>query len=476
MQRHGTATAIVLAGLMVTAVSPPAYAQDESYALRVDSVFAQYDNTRSPGCAVGVIRDHDWILKRGYGMANLELGVPITPTSVFRIGSVSKQFTAASIVLLAQQGALSLEDNIRNHLPELREYAAPITVRHMLNHTSGVRDYLTLMSLAGKRDDDFYTDDDVLAMIARQEELNFRPGDEYLYSNSGYFLLAEIVERTSGMTLREFAQRNIFAPLDMGSSHYHNDHREIVPNRASGYAPTPDGGFRISMTTLDMIGDGGVFTTVEDLLQWDRNFYHRSIGRERFNDELLTRGILNSGDTLGYALGLGHRAYRGLPVVSHSGGFVGFRAEMMRFPTQRFTVICLCNVSNARPTTLAYRVADIFLEDVLGEATPSTGAGTPPQQEAGTPRSLTPAEARAYVGEFFSTELDVTYEIKQGAEGLRLTVGTSRDTPLSVSAEDTLRAGSLTLRFTRRDGQVDGFLLDAGRVKRLRFVRRGDRR
>ncbi|MGD8700669.1 MAG: serine hydrolase domain-containing protein, partial [Gemmatimonadales bacterium] len=340
-------------------------AQVERLEARVDSVFAQYDNTRSPGCALGVIRDGQFIFKRGYGMANLEYGISNSPSTVFRIGSTSKQFTAAAIALLAADGELSLDDDIRRFLPEMRDYGTPVTIRHLLHHTSGVRDYLMLMNLAGRRGDDWYTDDDVVAMVARQRELNFEPGERMLYSNSGYFLLSQVVKRASGMSLREYAAERIFGPLGMEHTHFHDDHSEIVANRASGYAPAEGGGFRISMTTLDMVGDGGVFTTVEDLFHWDQNFYDPKVGGQGLIDQILTRGVLNNGDTLDYALGLGHAVYRGLQVVRHGGAFVGFRAEMMRFPSERFTVICLCNLSAAPPWRLAERVADIYLEDRL---------------------------------------------------------------------------------------------------------------
>ncbi|MFB3126207.1 MAG: serine hydrolase domain-containing protein, partial [Candidatus Acidiferrales bacterium] len=230
---------------------------------RVDKVFAQWDKPGSPGCALGVIKGGELIYKRGYGMANLEHNIPISSTSVFRIGSTSKQFSALSILLLVEEGKLSLDDNIRKYLPEMPDYGSPVTIRHLIHHSSGIRDYLTLMSLVGKGDDDFYTDEDVVVMLARQRELNFNPGDRFLYSNSGYFLLSQIVKRASGQSLREYAAEKIFGPLGMQNTHLHDDHTLIVQSRASGYSPRKDGDYQINMTTLGMVGDGGVFTTVE---------------------------------------------------------------------------------------------------------------------------------------------------------------------------------------------------------------------
>jgi len=460
-----------LAGGIALAGCVEAYAQDKGLEARVDSVFAEYDNTRSPGCALGVIRDGRLVFKRGYGMAVLEHGIPNSPTTVFRIGSTSKQFTAAAIVLLAAEGKLSLDDDIRRFLPEMRDYGTPVTIRHLLHHTSGVRDYLTLMSLAGRRDDDWYTDDEVVTMVARQRELNFEPGERMLYSNSGYFLLSQIVKRASGMSLREYAADRIFGPLGMEHSHFHDDHAEIVPNRASGYAPAEDGGFRISMTTLDMVGDGGVFTTVEDLYRWDQNFYRPRFGGQSFLDRLLNRGVLSNGDTLDYALGLGHAVYRGLPVVRHGGAFVGFRADMMRFPAERFTVICLCNLSTAPPWRLAERVADIYLADRLEPVEEAPEEARQEAEEA-EPLELSAEQLAAYAGDYYGEELDVTYRLRVEGDTLRLFLGNWLDSALVPAEPDVFRVRFLTFRFTREPPErPSGFLLDAGRVRNLRFER-----
>jgi CubicO group peptidase (beta-lactamase class C family) len=344
----------------------------ESKTDRVDSLFAEWDRADSPGCALGIIEDGQLIHKRGYGMATLEHDVPITSRTVFRIASTSKQFTATCIALLVEQGRIALDDDIRKYLPELSEYGYPITIRHLVHHTSGLRDYIELMELAGMHDQDFYTDDEVLEMLARQKALNFAPGEEYLYSNTGYYLLGVIVRRASGQSLRAFAEENVFRPLGMANTHFHDDHTEIVPQRATGYSPNAEkgkGGYRIDETTLDIVGDGSVFTTVEDLSLWDRNFYRNRLGqgRDALIQQILTPGTLNNGDPLNYAFGLVIGDYKGLRMISHSGGFVGFRAEMIRFPEQKLSVICLANLSTIEPTRLARQVADIYLADQLEE-------------------------------------------------------------------------------------------------------------
>lgn len=301
-------------------------------------------------------------------MANLEYDIPITPKTVFRIASVSKQFTATCIALLIERGLISLEDEVRKFIPELSKYNYPIKVKHLIYHTSGIRDYLDLMSMACKRDEDYYTAEEVLELICRQKKLNFKPGSQFLYSNSNYFLLGVIVERITGVSLRKFADENIFKPLGMNNTHFHDDHTMIVKNRAIGYSPRKSGGFRINETILDIVGDGGLFTTVEDLYRWDQNFYENKLdGGERLIRRMLTVGVLNNGEKLDYAFGLRISSYRGLKVVHHSGSFVGFRAQMMRFPNHKFTVICLANLSTINPTKLAKRIADIYLANLLKE-------------------------------------------------------------------------------------------------------------
>ncbi len=332
-----------LLGVLLIALAAPPFAEAQDIDLdasAIDALFAEWDRTASPGCSLAVIHEGEIVYARGYGMANLDWGIANSPTTVFRIGSTSKQITAACIALLRLDGALSLDDEIQEYVPEMPRYERPITVRHLVHHTSGVRDYLSLMSYAGRREHDWYTTEEAVEIIARQKSLNFLPGEQYTYSNSGYLLLGVIVERVSGKTLREFAQERIFDPLGMRHTHYHDDHTEVVSGRALGYSPADEGGIRIDVTTLDMVGDGGVFTTVEDFFLWDQNFYHGEVGGPRFLKLIQTPGVLNDGESLDYAFGLGVGKYRGLRTVSHSGGFAGYGAQLIRFPEQRFSVIC----------------------------------------------------------------------------------------------------------------------------------------
>ncbi|MGD8537819.1 MAG: serine hydrolase domain-containing protein [Candidatus Aminicenantes bacterium] len=455
------------------------YANTDSLIEKVDKLFVSWNKPDSPGCALGIIRDGKLIYARGYGMANLEYNIPITPKSIFRIGSTSKQFVAMCMVLLKEEGKLSLDDSLRKFLPQMPEYAAEITIRQLILHTSGIRDYLTLAEIAGIREDDYFTDAEVVDLLARQNELNFPPGEQHLYSNSGYFLLSQIVKKVTGKSLREYADEKIFQPLGMTHTHFHDDHTEIVKNRASGYAPKKGGGFVISMTTLPMTGDGGVFTSVEDLFLWDQNFYDNKLGNsgQELIEKIQTPGVLNSGKKLNYAFGLNIGTYRGLPIVSHGGSFVGFRADMIRFPEQKFSVICLANLSRFNPCVMARRVADIYLEDLY---TKKSAAKKPADKK---PRSKelsesdfkpTPDELKVYVGKYSSEELDAAYilRLKKGKLFMQ------HENPhknysriaLKPTSRDGFRVAGFKLSFIRDEKKdIVGFKLNAGRVRNIFF-------
>ena len=313
--------------------------EDEPLERSVDQIFAAHDKPGSPGCALGVVRDGNLVYKKGYGAASLELGVPLTPESVFYMGSVSKQFTAASLVLAAEQGLLSLDDDIRKYVPEIPSYGKPITLRQMLHHTSGFRDILSLLFLAGRNSEDIHPTSELLDLLSRQKALNFTPGDEFLYSNTNYFLMSVVIRRATGKPLSEFAEENIFKPLGMTHTSFYDDRTVVLPGRVAAYAPRPGGGFRVDWSTnYDMVGGGGLMSSVDDLLLWDRNFYDNKLGKGTLLKEMQTQGVLNNGKQIEYALGLFISKYRGLPIVAHDGANFGYRTMLLRFPQQRFSV------------------------------------------------------------------------------------------------------------------------------------------
>jgi CubicO group peptidase (beta-lactamase class C family) len=443
--------------------------QDET-----DKVFTAWDSSVTPGCALSVMKDGQIIYKRGYGMADLDHDIVITPQTVFHVASISKQFTAAAILLLAQDGKLSLDDDVHKYIHELPDFGVPITLRHLIHHTSGLRDQWALLGLAGWRYSlDLITDDDVLDLLSHQHDLNFKPGEQYVYCNTGYTLLAQIVKRVSGQSFREFTTARIFAPLGMRSTHFRDDHAEIVKHIAYGYA-AGDGRnvYRLSVTNFDTVGATSLLTTVEDLQHWDENFYHPSIGGPTLIAQQLEHGKLNSGKELPYASGLQHGNYRGLPTVSHSGADAGYRAELLRFPEQHFSVACLCNQAETNPAQLSRQVADIYLRDQFKEAAPvrataSTTAPAPPPE-----LHLTPEKLNGYVGAYVSSEIEAVYRITLDNGRLKLNRLKSKPTDLRPIRPDFFEGDPGDLQFQRdSSGQVVGFTLNSGRIQNFRFSR-----
>jgi len=370
--------AVIALSFACSFIAKETFAQSTAQELesKVDQIFAAYDKPTSPGCALGVVRDGELIYKRGYGMANLELGVPITPQSVFYMASVSKHFTAASIVLAAEQGYLSLDDDVRKYIPELPFYGSTITLRHMLHHTSGLREIGALLFLVGRNlDVDVHPTAELLDLISRQKALNYPPGDEFWYSNTNYLLLGMVIQRATGRALSQFAEENIFKPLGMNHTRFYDDRHTVVPGRVPAYEPRTGGGFLLDWSTnYDRVGAGGLMSSVEDMVQWDRNFYQNKLGKGTLLEELQRPAVLNNGNLFQYGLGLWMTTYRGQPVVGHGGALFGYRTDLLHFPQQKFSVICLCNLGTADAEHLSQQVADIYLDSQLRvqHAAPST--------------------------------------------------------------------------------------------------------
>lgn len=355
---------------MLLVLGSPGVGRADELTDRVDRVFARWDTTRTPGCALGVVRDGKLIYQKAYGLADLEQGSIIGPDTVFHVASVSKQFTAFAVLLLEKDGKLSLDDDIRKHLPELHNFGKTITIRHLLQHTSGLRDQWSLLTLAGWRMSDVITDDDIFRLVCRQRELNFEPGERHLYSNTGYTLAARIVERVSGRPFRVYCRERIFEPLGMTQTRFPTDHEEIVAGRARSYAPAGAGKYKNSILSYGTAGATSLLTTVADLARWDRNFYEPRVGGAKLIERFQEVGKLNNGRSITYALGLDVSEYRGLKIVEHTGSDAGFRCTLLRFPAERFSIIILANTADCGPSLLARRVAEIYLEGKLKPAKP----------------------------------------------------------------------------------------------------------
>ena len=343
----------------------------DARALRADSVFQRFDRTDAPGCALGVYQDGKVLYARGYGMASLQNGIALSPRSVLDVGSISKQFTAMAILLLQQEGKLSLDDPIRKYIPEMPAYADKVTLRRALSQTSGLRDLYVMWGQTGRA---FAGDTiDALRVITRSAEPNYEPGARYLYTNSGWILAAQIVYRLTGKTLAQFAEERIFRPLGMYDTRYLADASMVIPNLADSYAPRTGGGFRLARSAYDgaIMGAGAVQTTVEDFGRWLNNYDAATIGGRQILETMTTATTLNdgspatSGANTAYAVGLSVGTLRGLRVISHGGSWAGFRGHFLRFPEQRYAVATFCNFSTSGPDSLARKVAGIYLGDQM---------------------------------------------------------------------------------------------------------------
>ena len=445
----------------------------------IDSVFAPYSSRQAPGCAVGVSRDGRLAFAKGYGSADLEHDTPITPSTPFYIASVSKQFTAMSIVLLAQDGRLTLDDSVRQWVPEVPSFGSPITIRQLLYHTSGLRDYFTLLALSGWPSDGPLTERQFLDLIARQKNLNFAPGEEFLYSNTGYALLAVVVQRVSGKSLRDYAAEHIFKPLGMTHTEFRDDHHRLIAHRAVGYQPA-DGSFRISQPEFDVVGDGGVYSTVEDLAKWDDNFRTGRVGGKRGIALLQEPGRLNNGQTIPYALGLTVSQTRGLKTYAHRGAYGGYRSALVRYPDKGLSVITLCNTA-AASSSLADEVSILLLgiqPQKLGATTLdlslnqwSGGAAQAPADSTGA-RRRTDLLAQA-AGSYRSDELDLNVTLVARDGVLVLQRGTAPELRFVTLSDDWFtNSDQMLLRVVRDErGAVRGFTLSIGRVRDLVFDR-----
>ncbi len=527
---------------------------------KIDSLFAEYNN--SPGCAIGVYSNGKILFKKGYGIANLDYDIKISPETVFDIGSVSKQITAACIVLLENEGKLSLDDDIRTYIPELQEFGEEkITIRHLLHHTSGLRDYLTLMYLSGISFDDYFTEQKGLDIIARQKELNFAPGSEYLYSNSGYLALAIIVRRVSGESIGTYAQRNIFDPLGMKNSFIYEDGAKVVKNRAIGYSK--DGSYYKREHHYDFVvgGDGQVYTTVEDFFKWSENFKTDKLGNSTFLDKMLTKGILSNGDTIDYALGLSHGTYKNHKTLSHGGSWGGFRAYFILFPENDLAIAVMSNLGSVNTGSKARQIADLILQEEFVNTTQTKEIDTKTQDQINTSeifnlnqltgnyeiqtgvfleinvkndslhvlqswnqssfniiytsgntyeipdnpsiqfvfseleddftQKLTVVQngnetickrkgiieypnlnLEEYTGDYYSEELDVSYSILIEDGKLKVKVAKYDAQELKLYDIDAFTVDIGLLRFTKSNGEITGFKLDAGRVTNLKFQKK----
>lgn len=351
----------------------------ETQAIAVDSLFSSIDTQSQPGCSVGIIYRGRFIHRGNYGTANLEYGIPLSSRSVFRIGSVSKQFTAIAILLLEEQGKLSLDADVHEYLPGLINYQSPVTLRHMLWHTSGMAEYTDADITAFKNvngepfrwgNEDYLSTSEFMAILS-QLPLDSPPNQKFRYSNSAYFLLSQVVEAVSGQSLRQFAQENIFEPLKMETSSFNDNVNRVITDRATGYRPSEKGKYEIFETNLAWVGDGGIYTTIDDFILWDQNYYYNRLGNgDQTLIELMESPSAHTREKqsrleYGYGFGLESSLYKGLKRVGHAGQWVAFNSHYARFPDLQFSVVAFCNTLEVNATDITNQIIDIYLARLL---------------------------------------------------------------------------------------------------------------
>ncbi len=441
-----------VAAVLVLLFPAQLVAQQQDLALRVDKIFARFDR-QTPGCAVALGKDGKTLYTQGYGSANLEYGVPLTDSTVMESGSVAKQFTAAAVVLLQQDGKLSLDDDIRKHLPEVPNFGSTITIRHLLTHTSGLRDQWGLLGIEGRGPGrQVHSPITTLDLVVHQKHLNFPPGTAFLYSNTGYALAALIVQRVSGRSLQAFSRERLFVPLGMMHTQWRDDFTRVVRNRATAYAPS-GAGYRQDMPFTNMVGNGGLLSTMADLLRWNENLDNPTVGGKAFVEALQEPMRLTSGRTLSYALGVGSADYDGVREVSHDGSTAGYRTFLARYPDQRVSVAVWCNNGSVNAGTLGHQVADLVL----------TKPSRPAQATAAAAIRLAPAELSQWAGLYRDPKTD--QDITITSTDSTLTAGPNLLVP---TGPGRFKAGAMEVTFAGAKGRRS-FLLPRPNGDTTRF-------
>ena len=429
---------------------------------RVDQILDPIVSPDHPGCTIAAFKNGEPVFVKGYGMANLDHDIANTPQTVFRIASVSKHVTAVCMLLLEDEGLVDLDTDIRTYLPELHDHGHQITIRHLLHHTSGLREYSSLMVMCDIEESDNWEKEEALRMICRQRGLDFAPGERYSYCNSGYFLCSIICERVSGKTLRQFADENIFQPLKMSQTHFHDESTEVVKLRANGYSPAGNNRYRLDETGLDQVGDGGIYTTVHDFGKWTD-----ALIRDQWKPGLLKRLLspftLNDGQELDYRFGIDESTYRGFPRLSHGGSWVGYRSQMWIFPEEGWVFLCFANRSNFNPSRVLRLTSEVIAEDLFRDAPKfeweNRRRENSPRKE---PEWVIEWSAEDFTGLYHSDELQVTWRLVASDQGLELVDWGDESYPLQLTTDDRLLGKPSWLRLKiRRDEQ--------GRVRDLEF-------
>jgi CubicO group peptidase (beta-lactamase class C family) len=452
-----------------------AQSKSDTLSTKVDALFKEWNGPERPGVAVGVVHGGKLVYAKGFGEADVETGAPITPETIFHVASVSKEFTAYAIVLLAQDGKLSLDDDIHKYLPEVPDFGQKITIRHLIHHTSGLRDQWALLAMAGWSLSDVITKEHVFNLVRRQQELNFAPGAEYSYCNTGYTLLAEIVSRVGKQPFREWMQQGVFKPLGMKNTLFYDDDERIVKGRAYSFHKEKGiDGYKKSVLSYANVGATSLFTTVNDMAHWVNNFKNPTVGNPATMKQMLERGRLTNGDSIPYAFALSHGKYKGLAYYGHNGADAGFRSSIIYFPKEDYGFILLSNQAEANPTAKGLEMADLYLSSYLQK-----NKDVPPLPKATTPDNKPKKVVNAeYVGRYYSPELETIYAIRQKGDSLELVHVHHGDVALKAVDKDKFSTSwwfmSSVETVRNAKNAVVGLRVSNGRVRNLWFKRLPD--
>jgi CubicO group peptidase (beta-lactamase class C family) len=442
---HPARVALLLCFLPAFAIA----ADESSFATQVDGIFQPLYDQRGPGCVVAVARPGKSTFVRAYGLADVENLVPLTASAKFDIGSISKQFTATAVLLLAQRHQIDLRDDIRKHLPELPVYATRITVDDLLHQTSGLRDAYEILKIQGRQIyEDLVTNADVLAVAAAQRGVNFGPGDEYSYSNTNYLLLGAIVERVSRQSLGSFLQKEIFDPLHMTNTTLRASNRALIRGRARPYFKDAEGTVTLSNANDEVSGDGNIFTSARDLTTWNENLPAGTIGGEALWKQLTTPGHLRDGSETPYGAGLAISSRRGVTIFSHGGASAGYHAYSLLIPERRISVAVLCNVRDSRPGTSPSRLAQRVTDLIIGSQAAAVTSGALQKLQ---PVSV---DRGHYRGTFFNSRDGAVIAIRMHDGSLMMMEDFFGRTeqPLTFTNDNEAHVDDITLKFDIDDG------------------------
>lgn len=437
------------------------------YVPQIDSLFTTYQQGSNPGLAVGVLKGGQLMFSKGYGLANLEHGLPFTPNTISDIGSLAKQITCFAIVLLAQRQQLNLDDNIQKYLPEVPNFGQPITIRHLVHHTSGLREIYGMLELVGWRQGDAVRQEEALNLVQHSQELNFPPGSRYSYCNTAYMLLAEIIQKASGKKFEDWMREEIFRPLGMNDTYVMDVQGELFPHTADSYMMSDQNVWIKLYDNSTVIGAGGIYTTLPDLARWCNNYRDGKVGGRQAIQKMFQRGVLSNGDSLNYAFGLETLPYRGLRRIQHTGASAGYRAALLYFPQQDLAILVKSNFANFNSQLTCERIADILLAESFTEPAPSLALLN---RSASKGLPSPPGPLQDYAGQYYCPELETTYTFQIEGDSL---VGVHRyNGKFSIQPvdEDRFSGPSFmsTLRFERdANGVIQGLRVSNGRVLNL---------